>query len=70
MTPKEAIDLLEKERYKRGMTILEFSAEIDISMSTYAHWIYHNQHPKAGMLFYALENAGYEIKIGRANDGI
>lgn len=70
MTPTEAIDLLEKERYRRGMTILDFSLEIGVSMSTYAHWIYHDQHPKAGMLFYALENAGYEIKIGRANDGI
>jgi len=69
MTPKEAIDLLEKERYKRGMTILEFSAEIDISMSTYAHWIYHDQRPKAGMLFYTLENAGFEIIIRRKDDG-
>ena len=70
MTQNEAIDLLEKERYRRGMSIMAFSAEIGIPMSTYAHWIYHNQHTTAEMLFYALNNAGFEIKIGRKDDDL
>jgi len=70
MTQNEAIDLLEKERYRRGMSIMAFSAEIGIPMSTYAHWIYHNQRTTAEILFYALNNAGFEVRIERKENGL
>lgn len=68
MTAKEALLMLENERYRRGMSIVDFTTEINIPMSTYAHWIYHNQRQKAALLFSALDKAGFEIRIGRKAD--